>query len=105
MFGNLLQAQTDSLSKKHQDSLQMELLREEGFNNNQWTTQERRAAFEKAEALAIKYAYKKRQFFILGDAGDYYTSIDRLEEAIICYKKAIQLKEQNDLAIRRHIYA
>ncbi|MGH1335926.1 MAG: hypothetical protein ACRBFS_07340, partial [Aureispira sp.] len=103
--GSILQAQGENLSKTYEDSLQMEFLKEEGFENIALTIEQRKTAFEKAETLAIKYGYKKRQFFILGDAGDYYKDIGELEEAIGHYKKAIQLKERAKLVIKRRIYA
>ncbi|MFK7796235.1 MAG: tetratricopeptide repeat protein [Aureispira sp.] len=92
-------------SQQYKDSLQMETLRKEGLYAIEQTIAERKAAFEKAEAIAIKYQYTKRQFFILGDAGDFYEKLDEHDKAIALYKKAIHIKETNKLRIWKGTYA
>jgi tetratricopeptide (TPR) repeat protein len=83
----------------------MENLRKEGLYAVEQTNAERKAAFEKAEAIAVKYQYTKRQFFILGDAGDFYERLDEHDKAIELYKKAIDIKERHKLKIWKGTYA
>ena len=92
-------------SQQYQDSLQMETLRKEGVYAIEQTTAERKAAFERAEAIAIKYQYIERQFFILGDAGDFYEKLGEYDKAIVLYKRAIEIKEKNKLKIWKGTYA